>query len=284
MEPDLKLQTLFEAPSQASFLPLPEALDHLYGSLAFDGRSDGPLVIGNFVSTLDGVISLESGQSGGAAISGNNGQDMLVMGLLRAVADVVMEGAGTLRASPKAILTAQHVYPEQGPAYAELRQRLGKPQVPLNVIVSESGELDMGLRLFQSGEVPVLILTSAQGASQLAKLGLPPKVQVKVVEGADKLEGAGLVHALGMQAGQILLVEGGPQLLGSLIKAKQLHQLFLTLAPQVAGRAEGSSRPGFVSGQTFAPEDPRWGELVGVKKGHSHLFLRYAFPEQSSAD
>jgi hypothetical protein len=52
----------------------------------------------------------------------------------------------------------------------------------------------------------------------------------------------------------------------------------LTLAPQVAGRDGSVERPGFVAGKRFAPDHPRWATLVGVKRGDSHLFLRYAFP------
>ncbi len=37
------------------------------------------------------------------------------------------------------------------------------------------------------------------------------------------------------------------------------------------------ARPGVVAGWIFAPEQPLWATLVGVKRGESHLFLRYAF-------
>jgi hypothetical protein len=59
-----------------------------------------------------------------------------------------------------------------------------------------------------------------------------------------------------------------------------LDELFLTLAPQVAGRDDTGERPGLVAGQRFAPEQPRWGELIGIKRGGSHLFLRYAFASE----
>jgi riboflavin biosynthesis pyrimidine reductase len=271
----LALQTLFEGPGLGAALPLPDELARLYGKLSFQSRRDGPLILGNFVSTLDGVVSLDAGKSGGGAISGENQQDLMVMGLLRAAADVVIEGAGTLRAAPKGILTAAHVFPRLEKAYAELRQRLGKAATPLNVIVSASGNLDLGLRIFQSGEVRALILTSPPGEQRLAAQGLPPSVEVRALRGAEGLGSAALVQSLGLSRGQVLLVEGGPHLMGSFIKDRQLHELFLTLAPQVAGRDEASRRPGFVSGQSFAPADPRWGDLIGVKRGQSHLFLRY---------
>ena len=70
---------------------------------------------------------------------------------------------------------------------------------------------------------------------------------------------------------------GGPQLLGDFFAEGLLDELFLTLAPQIAGRDTSTERPGLVTGQRFAPEHPLWGTLVSVKRAGSHLFLRYAF-------
>jgi hypothetical protein len=66
-------------------------------------------------------------------------------------------------------------------------------------------------------------------------------------------------------------------LIGDFFAQRRQDELFLTLAPQVAGRDSCSERPGLVAGKRFAPEHPIWGTLVGVKRGGSHLFLRYAF-------
>ena len=64
-----------------------------------------PFVFSNFVTTLDGVVSLHAkGHSAGADISGFNAQDRMVMGLLRAIADVVIVGSGTLDADRRARL------------------------------------------------------------------------------------------------------------------------------------------------------------------------------------
>ena len=58
---------------------------------------------------------------------------------------------------------------------------------------------------------------------------------------------------------------------------RRIDEQFLTLAPQVAGRDGLPARPGLVAGKLFAPDHPLWGTLIGVKRGGSHLFLRYAF-------
>jgi riboflavin biosynthesis pyrimidine reductase len=75
----------------------------------------------------------------------------------------------------------------------------------------------------------------------------------------------------------VILTEGGPRLFGDFLAEKYLDELFLTLAPQVAGRDGHIERPGLVAGKIFAPEHPLWGKLISLKRGGSHLFLRYAF-------
>jgi len=69
--------------------------------------------------------------------------------------------------------------------------------------------------------------------------------------------------------------------MGSFFAEKCLDELFLTFAPQVAGRESSAERPGFVAGKSFAPEQPLWGALAGAKRAGSHLFLRYAFNESA---
>jgi hypothetical protein len=80
-------------------------------------------VIGNFVSTIDGVVSYEiAGKSGGGNISGFDESDRL--GLLRASADAVMVGSGTLhQTTPEHLFVADHVCPEARDHYAHYRIR-----------------------------------------------------------------------------------------------------------------------------------------------------------------
>src|SRR5689334_21618610 len=96
-------QTLYQKQvDRAVDLPLPPVLSDLYGTLPFPLQSGRPYIIANFVSTVDGVVSLEiPGHSGGGEISGSNTHDRALMGILRAAADAVIVGAGTqLSVSP----------------------------------------------------------------------------------------------------------------------------------------------------------------------------------------
>ena len=274
------LESLWEATrDQGIDLPLPTELLRLYGPLRFPQRQNRSYVIGNFVSTLDGVVSLSvPGQSGGGPISGEFQQDRMVMGLLRAIADAVVVGAGTVRAVRNHVWTPEYVFPKLAQVYAALRGEMGKDGPPLNVIVTSSGRLDFDRRVFQSGEVPVLIVTTSEGRDQIYRRQPPQSVQVAAIDGASSLTTQMILDAV-REAGRddVILVEGGPQLMGDFFAEQGLDELFITLAPQIAGRDDSVERPGLVSGKIFAPEDPLWGRLVGIKRGGSHIFLRYAF-------
>jgi riboflavin biosynthesis pyrimidine reductase len=274
----MPLESLYEV-EHGNDLPLPPPLATLFGRLQFPPHPDRPYVLGNFVTTLDGVVALNvSDQSGGGAISGFNQHDRMVMGLLRAVADAVIVGAGTLRAAPRHRWTAHRIYPALSAVYQQLRIDLGKPEPPLNVIVTAHGEVNLDLPVFQSGEVPVLIVTTTQGMQRIYEHNIPSSVQISSVQSAGSLSAQAILKAIcDVHQCEMILVEGGPQLMGDFFAERLLDELFLTLAPQIAGRDNIIERPGLVAGRTFAPENPLWGTLIGVKRGGSHLFLRYAF-------
>src|SRR5437660_6084607 len=172
------LEPLFDV-ERGRDLPLPPALSTLYGHLHLPSNPGQPYIIGNFVTTLDGVVSLnEPGHASGGDISGFNQHDRMVIGLLRAIADVVIIGAGTLRVELQHRWTAEYIYPPLAQAYQSLRTKLGKLESPLNVIVTTRGEINLDLPVFQSGEVLVLLLTTEPGLQHLREQHLPLSVQV----------------------------------------------------------------------------------------------------------
>lgn len=274
------LETLYQA-ALGPEIPLPPELASRYGSLSFPPHAGRPYVFANFVSTLDGVVALNTpGHLSGGDISGFKAQDRMVMALLRSVADAIVVGAGTLRVEPRHIWTASHIRTPFTDAYQQLRTSLGKSGPPLNVIVTASGALSLHLRIFQSGEVPVLIVTTAQGAEHLRRQSVPPSVQIAVapVQNSATISAQAIIAAINeLRPEAMILVEGGPIVMGNFFEEHLLNELFLTLAPQVAGRDETTERPGLVSGVQLAPEHAVWGTLIGVKRGASHLFLRYTF-------
>ena len=272
------LRTLMET-ARGPALPLPAKLLRLYGAFRLRSPPSGFHVFSNFVSTLDGVVSLQvRGHSGGGDISGFSAQDRMVMGLLRASADAVIVGSGTLAADPQHVWTPQAICPELGDEYRRLSLAMAKPRA-LNVIVSAGGTVDLRLPVFTSGKVAAMIITTVRGAKQLRRLRVPDSAQIHVIRRrSGEIPAADILRAVGRAVtGRRVLVEGGPRLLATFYKERLIDEQFLTLAPQLSGRKIGDARMGLVMGKTFAPRDPRWGRLTDARLGSRLLFLRYAF-------
>lgn len=258
--------------------PLPPEIASIYGSLTFPARDDRPWVISNFVTTLDGVVSLGvPGHDGGRAISGDNRHDRLLVATLAAMADAIVIGGGTLRTSPGHIWTPDYLLPEFAGPFAALRRALGKTGPPLNVVVTGRGDVDPAERMFQTDEAPALIITTEQGADRLGRLGFPAAAHVAVAQGAPRIDPRTILDLIVSRRPMVLiLLEAGPRLTAEFLAARLVDELFLTLSPQIAGRDDASQRPGLAAGRVFAPDDPLWGNLIDVRRAGSHLFLRYA--------
>jgi riboflavin biosynthesis pyrimidine reductase len=224
---------------------LPEGLADLYdGDLGFPE----PCVYANFVASVDGVTALGPAYpSSGSAISGGDPADRFVMGLLRACADMVLIGAGTLRATPGHQWTPSYICPEAADGYAALRRNVGRRGDPQLAVVTLSGEVPATHPAFRHG---ALILTTTAGARRL-RGRLSHACTIIDLGERPALRSAELLNALGARGGTVL-TEGGPRLLGRLVADNALDELFLTVSPVLAGRAE-TSRPGLVAGQELLP-------------------------------
>lgn len=255
---------------------LPEPLRKRYGGdLAIPLRLDRPTVISNFVSTLDGVVSYNTPEaSGGGEISGFFEPDRFVMGLLRALADVVLIGAGTLRAAPGGSWTASFIHPASEAAFASLRSHLGLPANPLTAVVTASGDIDFEHAGLADPHVPALLVTTEGGAAKLAGKTTPRHVDIKAA-GRDRVDARSLLDVLARQGAELVLCEGGPQLLGQLLASGLVDELFLTLAPQIAGRSPNTPRLSLVEGTAFAVTDAPWARLLDLRRCDNHLFARY---------
>ncbi|WP_404952728.1 RibD family protein [Streptomyces sp. 147326] len=261
------MDLLYEEAGQSSF-GLPRSLATAYGG---DLGFSPPCVYANFVTSLDGVVALgPEYRSSGSAISGREPADRFVMGLLRACADAVLIGAGTLRATPRHLWTPGHVCPQAAPDFAELRRSLGRAPQPQLVVVTASGDLPTEHPALQSG---ALVATTQVGASRLEGR-LPPTCAILTAVEGSALRMADVLAALRVLGHTAVLTEGGPQLIGHLLGEGLLDELFLTASPVLAGRAD-TPRPGVVSGLELLPNRPAWTDLVSARRRGSYLFLRY---------
>lgn len=280
------MRTLFSAklPDVPIGNILPTSLLEEYdGDLSFPAAAaqERSYVFANFVTTLDGVVSFDiPGHAGGAEISGRNSGDRFLMGLLRASADAVMVGAGTLAAVGKrGLWTSDFIYPPAAAFYTEYRQSLGKNGHPLVVVVSSSGEIDLHRDLFETDGVRVLILTTEQGRSRLVERGLREfaSTTVRVLKSQyQPLAPSAILSLLKSEFGvKLALHEGGPTFLSSFLREELVDELFLTLAPQIAGNKRDRPRPMLVSDLEFVPGNAPWLSLLSVKQSESYLYLRY---------
>jgi riboflavin biosynthesis pyrimidine reductase len=277
------IRTLIDCREAPAHPVLPEELRIAYGGdLWFPPPGpERPYVIGNFVSTVDGVVTYQiAGQSGGGDISGFNDQDRFIMGLLRTSADAVMMGAGTFHdTAPEHLFIAARVYPEARDLYARYRlETLLKKEPPLHVVVSASGRLDLTRAIFRTPGIRTLIVTTKAGGDLLAAGGVVSlaSTEVRMLEGPPIAPAAILKLLRGEFGVSLLLHEGGPTLFGKFVADGCVNELFLTVAPQIAGRNPPPPRPGFITGEGFTPETAPWLDLVGVKQRGSHLYLRYS--------
>jgi riboflavin biosynthesis pyrimidine reductase len=255
---------------------LTDALRERYGSdLWVPLHAHRPTVLANFVSSLDGVVSYQTPEAmGGGEISGFFEPDRFVMGLLRSLADVVLVGAGTVRAAPKHRWVPEHVSRANAAEFAAVRSRLGLAPNPLTAVVTSSGEIDFRHPGLADPQVPVLVITSTRGRERLAREEVPGHIEVFGL-GADDPKPGAIVELLARRGAELVLSEGGPHLIGQFVGAQLLDELFLTVAPQIVGRSEEQARLALVEGEAFSVADSPWFELVSLHRQGDHLFTRY---------
>lgn len=260
------LELLTERAGLPSF-DLPDALRELYpGTLGFPGE----WLFANFVSTIDGVVSLPGVPGSNRLIADASEADRFVMGLLRACADVVLIGAGTLRGSPRAVWTAEVAYPDASGSFGELRAALGVPEQPALAIITSGSAFPADHPILARHP---LVLTTEDGAARLQPL---PGAEVVAVCAGERVDLPAAVATLRARGYGRILSEGGPHLLGSLLTDGLLDELFLTLSPLVAGRPSQSGEVlSLVEGSSLLPGRRVAFELHGIRRHGEHLFLRY---------
>jgi riboflavin biosynthesis pyrimidine reductase len=203
-----------------------------YGS---DERVGAPWVLINMITTADGATAVggRSGALGGAA-------DKKVFAAIRAVADVILVGAGTVRA-----------------------ENYGPPSVPARLaIVSAKLDLAADARVFSNGYRPIIVTTEDADATRRAALETVADVMIAGTGHVD------LRLALSNFSG-VVLCEGGPSLNGQLIADGLVDELCLSLAPLLAGGESSRIARG------PEPEAPMRMHLARILEEDQILFLRY---------
>ena len=214
--------------------------------------ADRPFVFVNMISTVDG----RAARDGRSATIGADA-DLELLLELRAIADAVLIGTGTLRAEGYDRLVRRE-------ARRQRRLAAGLAEDPLAVVLSRRFDVPWDAGLFQSPEQPVLVYTHADAGSPPE---VPAPVEVVRLEVAGLTEMLADLRARGVRA---LLSEGGPTLHGALWAAGAVDELYLTIAPLITGDAD---EPNIVEGGSLP--DATGLDLLSVDRVGSELFLRY---------
>lgn len=207
------------------------------------------------VASVDGLATDAQGLSGGLG----GMADQRAYRAQRALADVILVGAGTLRAEGMGPHTVHA-------SVAGRRRADGRPLPAAMAVVSRSLDLDPDSRLFTAAEVPTIVVTCTAAPpegrrrlEQVARLIVAGEHTVDPGDAVAQLRALGFAHVLS---------EGGPQLNADLLKAGVVDELCLTLAPRILA-AEGKRIVPSAPGAAVALQPG------GIAEDDGEIFLRY---------
>jgi riboflavin biosynthesis pyrimidine reductase len=261
-----------------------------YGKLGFpQPPAERPWVFANFVQTLDGITSLLGRDASGQDIAQSE-EDRWLMDLLRAHADAVLMGLGTLqlernlgRPRPRG-----PVFRIVEPTLQQLRAKLRRG-VERNIFVTGSGRIQFSeFAVFDGDRVDTAVITSPEGSRNLlAQRESHPHVKIIVTGQGNTVDLAAALRELRSSMGvRYLLCEGGPRLYTDLLRNGLLDEKFLTVAPLDAGQElppeqaavsweQPILRPTIFSGRGFTKEKvARW-SWISCRKVGELQFNRY---------
>jgi riboflavin-specific deaminase-like protein len=216
-----------------------------------------PFVALNMVTTADGRITI-GGRSGPIG----NEADRELFHELRAQVDAVMAGAGTVR-------TERYGRLVRDPDRRERRRSAGLEPDPLAIVVSARLALDPDIPLLQDPDSRVVVVTASDGEIE----GARARVEYIRIEGGEEpgvLPLAPALRQLRERGVRTVLCEGGPVLNGALLADGLVDELWLSIAPTLAG----GIGPSVVAGPALDP--PVQVRLLSALEAGGDLFLRYA--------
>lgn len=218
------------------------------------GGGGGVHLRANMVSSLDGAAALD-----GRVGSLTGPADQVLLKVLRSLCDVLLVGAGTVRAEgygPVGVLP-------------ELRVRRGADQLPAPrlAVVTRGLDVDLGSSAFTGAEERPLVVTC--DAADRDRVAAAREVADVLVAGDADVDLGSVVDQLAEQGLARILSEGGPRLLGDLFAAGLVDELCLAVSPVVTG----GRATRITAGTPVSPPTPM--TLGAVHERDGYLFLRY---------
>ncbi|HEY9373515.1 pyrimidine reductase family protein [Streptomyces sp.] len=206
------------------------SLDELADAYAYPDLAeapDGVWLRANMVSSLDGAA-----QHDGRSQPISSDTDMRIFGTLRALADVVVVGAETVRQEGYRPARARE-------AFAARRAAAGQGPAPVIAIITSSLDLDFSLPLFTSPLAPTLVLTGEDAPAERVAAAERAGAQVVRAGEGTRVDPERAKRELVARGLRRQLTEGGPRLLGQFVASGALDELCWTVSPTMtAGSAQ----------------------------------------------
>ena len=194
-----------------------------YTALEFpDPPADRPYVIADMIASADGKTVIEGNEAGLGSRT-----DRRLLHELRLHADVVLSGAGTLRATG----ASPRLHEDDLEA---LRLERGKSLMPIGAVISASGDVPLDATFFMSDEFEAYLYladSAPPGRREAIEATGRPVVEVP----AGDAVAAMLRHMRSELRARLVMLEGGPTLNGACFAAGVIDELFLTLGGVVVG-------------------------------------------------
>lgn len=231
------------------------------GTLECGGAVDRPFVYMNMAMTADGKITSARREYPTFTSS----YDQRSMDRLRAEADAILVGAGTLRADDP-------VLGVRDPEMREYRRSLGRPEGLLYVVVTKGGDIEVTSRFFTdtSATGRIVVATEDTSADKLEPLSRLAEVWRS---GRNEIDVSALLRRLHERGVERLLVEGGGELNWAFAREDALDEIYVTVAPALLG---GREAPTLLEGVGFSMEGRRRLKLLDLHRHEDEIFAHFA--------
>ncbi|MFC9434323.1 dihydrofolate reductase family protein [Nocardia sp. NPDC057030] len=189
---------------------------------------------------------------------------------VRADSDAILIGAETLRRdNPRLLVNSAD--------RRATRIAAGKPEFPLKITVTASGDLDRELEFWQHGGDKLVYTTDAGAARLTDRLsGL-----AEIVSLGAELDFGALLDDLGRRGIARLMVEGGTRIHTTFLAADLADELHLAVAPLLVGDPEA---PRFLDAARYPGAPHRRMRLAGVTQVGDVAVLSYLPKPETQAD
>lgn len=220
-----------------------------------DPPNGRPGVRVNMIASADGAATV-----GGLSRALGGSADRRLFQILRSLADLVMVGAGTLR--------AEHYGPARLDAsLQDVRTARGQAPQPAIAVVTRSCELDWSTSFFTEASTRPVVVTVRDAPGE--RVARASEVSDVVLAGQGDVDLHVALSALGDRGARWVLVEGGPILNAQFAAEGLLDELCLTISPRLFAGDGDRVLNGF---DLLSPLDMA---LCSVCEEDYFLFLRY---------